>query len=291
MNGRRWLLALALLGWVPLAAATGGNAAGSSGSLTLNTSLSVDAADDHDYQLGGQVGVSDSTFLNFLSEYTSSPASSTDLVTHTDSLGVEQALGRHAGFGLRYESWGKSNDLVSDAFYGSVYWQTRDWQLTASPGTRRITLYTRSGKIANLLNLPNSIDIRDNPLGLRVDYSGVENWLFEVSTTRHHYSRDPSVLGRRIALLFFTGSALTLSQGFLSHSSTARVERDFDLTSLAMDYEIDRSALDGTYSYTTDIDFTTPVSNSFDIEITTGVTHSVKFPETGFITFNLVYYH
>ena len=73
VNGGRWLLAVALLGWVPLAAATGGNAAGSSGSLTLNTSLSVDAADDHDYRLGGQVGVSDSTFLNFLSEYTSSP--------------------------------------------------------------------------------------------------------------------------------------------------------------------------------------------------------------------------
>lgn len=282
-------LMLAILLWPATAARAAGGGPSGPG-LVLNTALSVDAADDRDAQVGAQVALGDSTMLSFLGEYTSSPAARTDLVTHTYSAGFNQNFGRRASLGLRYESWGKAGELTSDSLYGSLGWNGSDWQLTALPGVRRISLYTR-GNILPGITLPNKVELTDRPLGLRVDYTGLNGWLFEASSTRHNYTRNPAVLGSRSALLFFTGSVLTLSQGFLAHSATARIERDFGLTSLAFDYEIDRSAIDGSYAYTSDIDFTTPISDSFDMEIVSGITRSAHTPQTGFITFNLIYYH
>ena len=285
-----WILVL--LAGLPLQAlATSGSNGGAGGgsSLMLNSALSVDAADDRDAQLGANWAVSAATTLSFLSEYTSSPADRTDLVTHTLGLGVDQQFTSSLGGGLFYQHWGKPGDIMSNSYYANLYWQNTAWQVTVLPGFRRITLNTRSNPFVSI-KLPNNVEFDDRRLGLRIDYTGLDNWLFEASTTRHDYTRNPSVLNRRTALLFFTGSALTLSQGFLSHSSTFRVERDFGLTSLAMDYEIDRSAIDGTYAYTTDLDFETPISERFDMEIITGVTRAAHTPQTGFVTFNLVYY-
>ncbi len=282
-----WILMLLAGLPLPALAASGGSGGGSS--LMLNSALSVDAADDRDAQLGASWAVSQATILNFLSEYTSSPADRTDLVTHTLGLGVDQQFTSSLGGGLLYQHWGKPGDITSNGYYANLYWQNSAWQVTVLPGLRRITLYTRSNPFVSI-KLPNNVEFDDRQLGLRIDYTGLNHWLFEASTTRHDYTRNPSVLNRRIALLFFTGSALTLSQGFLSHSSTFRVERDFGLTSLAMDYEIDRSAIDGTYAYTTDLDFETPISERFDMEIITGVTRAAHTPQTGFVTFNLVYY-
>lgn len=289
---------MAVFGVLPFAvlAAPGGgqsgNASGNGSALTLNTSLSADSADDLDGQLGGQVSVSDTTSYNFLAEYTSSPSGRTDLLTHTYSFGVDQDFNadQTSGFGLRYEWWGKNAVLDSNSFYGSLFYSLGGWEGTLLPSIRQIDLDTRGLKERGVIIPPENHTINDRPLGLRVDFTGIPNWLFEASTTRHNYTQSPRILGSKSALVLFTGSALTLSQGFLSHSATARIERDFDLTSLAYDYEIDRSAIDGTYSYTSDIDFTTPISNSFDMEIISGVTRAVHTPETGFITFNLIYY-
>lgn len=286
---------LACLSLTAKAAAGGaqnsGNANGSS--LMLNSQFSIDSANDQDVQLGGEAAISDTTAYNFLAEYTSSPAGRLALTTHTYSFGVDQDFNaaKNSGFGLRYEWWGKTDTLDSNSFYGSLYYALPDWQATLLPGIRQIDLDTRRLKLRNIFIPAENHLITDRPLGLRVDFTGLQNWLFEVSSTRHNYTLSPAVLGGKSAFIFFTGSALTLSQGFLSHSSSVRIERDFDLTSLAYDYEIDRSAIDGTYSYTWDIDFTTPISDSFDMEIMSGVTRSAHTPQTGFITLNFTYYH
>ncbi|MGH8413930.1 MAG: hypothetical protein ACRESX_04295 [Gammaproteobacteria bacterium] len=293
-----WVLGLIMvIGAIPFAAADttpgGSQNAGaddSSPTLTLNTSLSIDALDNRDYQFGGSVAVSDSTSYNFLYEYTNSPSGATNLLTHTYSVGVDQAISSATGFGLTYERWGKPGYINSDSLNGSLYWQNKTWKVTALPGLRYIALDARSGMVSGIPPAA-SITVSDYPLGLRVDFTGLQDWLFEVSTTRHDYNRDPDILSQFTSLPFFNGSIITRSQGFLSHSSTARIERDFDSISLAYDYEIDRSALDGTYSYTSDIDFTTPISDSFDMEIISGVTRSTQVSQNGFITLNFTYYH
>lgn len=292
---RLWLL-ITLAGLPCISMAAGGsqnvgNANGSS--LMLNSQFSIDSADDRDAQVGGEVAISDTTAYNFLAEYTSSPAGRLALTTHTYSFGVDQdfSAAKASGFGLRYEWWGKTDTLDSNSFYASLYYSLAGWQATLLPGIRQIDLDTRRLRLRNIFIPAENHLITDRPLGLRVDFTGLQNWLFEVSSTRHNYTLSPAVLGGKSAFIFFTGSALTLSQGFLSHSSTLRIERDFDLTSLAYDYEIDRSAIDGTYSYTSDIDFTTPIADSFDMEIVSGVTRSAHTPQTGFITLNFTYYH
>ncbi|MGH8283200.1 MAG: hypothetical protein ACRESE_05085 [Gammaproteobacteria bacterium] len=285
------------IGIIPLAAAAAApdnsqnaDTDSSNPTLTLNTSLSIDALDNRDYQFGGRVAVSDSTSYNFLYEYTNSPSGATNLLTHTYSVGVDQAITSSTGFGLTYERWGKPGYINSDSLDGSLYWQNKVWQVTALPGLRYVALDARSGMVSGIPPAA-SITLSDYPLGLRLDFTGLKDWLFEVSTTRHDYNRDPDILNQFTSLPFFNGSIITRSQGFLSHSSTARIERDFDAISLAYDYEIDRSALDGTYSYTSDIDFTTPISDSFDMEITSGVTRSAQAAQNGFITLNFTYYH
>ena len=292
---RLWLL-MAALGLPSAVMAAGGQDSGKSGggtALMLNSAFSIDSADDQDAQIGGEVAISDTTAYNFLAEYTRSPSGRLDLTTHTYSFGVDQDFdaAQTAGFGLRYEWWGRADTLDSNAFYGSLYYSLPDWQATLLPGIRQIQLDTRRLKLRQILIPAENHLITDRPLGLRVDFTGLHDWLFEVSSTRHNYTLSPAILGTKGAFIFFTGSALTLSQGFLSHSSSARIERDFDLTSLAFDYEIDRSAIDGTYSYTSDIDFTTQISDSFDMEIVSGVTRSAHTPETGFITLDFTYYH
>src|SRR5579872_1488520 len=261
MVGRPWAIACLVLALLPLEQAAAGStaASGAGTSLVLNTSVSVDSAHDHDAQLGGWIGLSDTTGMTFLAEYTGSPAGRLDLVTHTYSLGLDQDLGADGGFTLRYERWGKPDDIVSDAWYGSFRWQPGDWRLEVLPGWRKITLYKSIHTTGSLAPL-RTIDTSDRPLGVRLGFTGVEDWLFEVSTTRDNYTRNPAFLNSRRALAFFTGSVLTLSQGFLSHAETARVERDWDLLSVATDYEIDRSAINGAYSYTNDLDMTIPLS-------------------------------
>jgi len=282
--------------------------AGSQGAGTqvYNAQTSVDSAQDRDSQLGVQLDASDSTSFNLLAEETSSPAGRFDLVTHAYDLGWDQDLADWTGFGLRYEWSGKQNAIVSDAYYGTFYLKNSDWEFTLLPGYRRSTLYSSTGKAFPVfvatepvtnppkfrkIIVPASLDLDDHPLGGKLDYSGLKDWLFEVSSTRHSYDQQhvPFILyylGNRIS----GGSALTVQQGFLLHEDSARIERDFDLTSLALDYEMDQSAADRSWSYTTDLDFQTPIADAFDIEIIAGATHSLSLPQTRFITVNLIYY-
>lgn len=291
-----WLvMALATLPCTALAAGgQGSKAAANDSSLMLNSTLSIDSANDQDAQISGELAISSTTAYNFLAESTSSPVGRLALNTHTYSFGVDQDFNsaKTAGFGLRYEWWGKTDTLDSNSFYGSLYYALPDWEATLLPGIRQIDLDTRRLKERGVIIPPENHAITDRPLGLRLDFTGLQDWVFEVSSTRHNYTQSPAILGNKSAFILFTGSALTLSQGFLSHSSTVRIERDFDnLTALAYDYEIDRSAIDGTYSYTSDIDFTAPMSDSFDMEIISGITRAAHTPETGFITLNFTYYH
>lgn len=282
-----------------------GTAQGAS-TQTYNAQVSFDSGQDRDSQLGAQLDASDSTSFDLLAEETSSPAGRNDLVTHTYDLGWDQGLGDSTGFGLRYDWSGKQQALVSRALYGSFYLKNASWEATVLPGYRRSTLYNRTGKPITVsipiepittpekfrkLVLPPSLDINDKPLGAKLDYTAVEDWSFEISSTRHDYDRQHvgflvKYLGRDLA----TGSALTLQQSFLLHENSARIERDFDLTSLAVDYEVDQSAVDRSWSYTTDLDFQTPIGEAFDIEITAGATHSLSLPQTRFVTLNLIYY-
>lgn len=294
-SGKSCLKAALLLGLAVASssAAAAGGTHDSSGTQAYNAQLSVDSAQDHDAQLGASWELGDSTSLSALAEETTSPASRADLVTHSYDFGLDQGLGDAAGFGLQYEWSGKRADIVSRALHGSFHIKDPSWEITVLPGYRRTTLYTNSGKIiirGRTIKLPPTIEVDEKIWGGSLDYTGAKDWLFEVSTTNHHYDRNVGFLANRLGLDLSTGSAVTLSQSFLSHESSVRVEREFDLTSLATDYEVDRSAINGSYAYTLDLDFQTPVSDACDIEVTAGATHTLNLPQTRFITVNLIYY-
>src|SRR5579859_1648609 len=132
-----------LLGLAPLAPAAAGSHGGEAGgSQQYNAQFSTDSADDRDWQLGALWRPGDSTSIDALMEETTSPAGRADLVSHTYDLGVDQDLGDHAGFGLKYEWWGKKGDIDSTAWYGSFDLRNSSWDLAVLPGRRDITLYT-----------------------------------------------------------------------------------------------------------------------------------------------------
>lgn len=273
-----------------------------------NGQYSVDSSQDHDAETGAQWGLGESTSLNFSAEESTSSSSRADLVTHTYDFGLDQDLSDLTGFGLTYEWWGKKDAIEMKTWKGSFFLKNDTWKATLLPGQSSITVDTLKLKV----NPTGIVHLDDHPLGLQLDYTGLEDWKFEAATTRHDYSHGLGFLGRvfkvktktgaTIDISFLNASAFTLAHSFLSHESSARIERDFGLTSVAFDYELDRSGINGSYSYTPEIDFQTPVSDSCDIEITAGVTRtggpSVKtlippppVPTTRFITVNLIYYH
>lgn len=276
------------------------------GAQTYNLQYSVDSADDKDSQLAAELSAFDRTSFDFLAEETSSPSTRNALVTHTYDLGWDQGWSDWAGLGLRYDWSGKQDALVAKSWYGSFSVKNASWEFTLLPGYRNITLYSKTGSAFPVyipvlplttpptfrkIILPATLNLDDRPLGGKLDFTGIEGWLFEISSTRHDYDKaHVGFLLDYISRDLSGGSALTQQQGFLLHENSARIERDFDLTSLALDYEVDQSAVDQTWSYTTDVDLQTPLSVALDLEIVVGATHTLNLPQTRFITLNLIYY-
>lgn len=215
----------------------------SSGQNALWLEASRDSSDSTDFSLNLNKTLNRKDTL-LLKLGSSRLASSQETFDATNwALGLNHKLSDKFDFTLRYEFWGKTNDLETGMVESELNWHNGNWSYQLIPGYRDIRLFLNPS-----LGITAAVELNSTHLGIAAQYYGMDNWELAFATYFYDYSKDPKRLNSRLAAILLSGKALTLASGFEDHNASIEITRLFNNSSLGLYYSNSKSAVDNTRS-------------------------------------------
>lgn len=232
-----WLAAVFLNSYCSIVSAAPGK---TWSTLTVETGWDSEAGSD--YYIEADLSSETGPQLLLAADSSVSATSTSETTTNSYLMGLYNNPAKALEFGVDYEYWGNSDELVTNTVRATLGWHRDNLSIRLRPQYRNITLYTRQ---LAMMNRRLSVDTSSTGLGIQFRYYRMSPLILSVGHLRNHY--DANLSGLATGLLpryIFSPTTLDLAYGFERDRSYVDISVDFKYAKPGVEWWQSRSAVD-----------------------------------------------